>query len=109
MTETEFLSLAETIFSKIETQVDQWFEHLDLDIDASRNGAVLSLTFANRQQAIINTQAPLQEIWLAAPSGAWHYQFHNGHWEDTRGELNLAQRLSKVCSELSQHPLTIEL
>lgn len=107
MTETQFLALAETIFQKIEYQVDQWFEQDDIDIDINRNGAVLTLTFANRQQAIINTQAPLQEIWLAAPTGAWHYRFDGHTWQDTREGKTLAERLSEVASTLSQHPLVI--
>lgn len=109
MTETEFLTLADGIMKRIEAQADQWFEELDIDVETERNGGVLTLTFENQAQVVINGQPPLQEMWLAAPRGGFHYRLENGVWKDTRGGLPLHEALSEIVSELSGRELKIEL
>ena len=47
---------------------------------------MVTLTFPNRSQIVINLQKPLQEVWLAAKSGGYHYKFSNGQWLDTKGQ-----------------------
>lgn len=101
MTESEFLSLADDILAAVEDQAEGWFEDLDLDIDTMLDGQVLTLIFNRTEHVVLNSQAPLQEMWLAAPSGAWHYGLKDGQWVDTRGGPNLDQRLTQLCSDLS--------
>jgi len=75
MNDTEFHTRATTILDAIEAQADHWFEKLDLDVETKRNGNVLNLIFENGHQVVINSQAPLHEMWLAARSGGFHYRF----------------------------------
>ncbi len=109
MNETEFHARVQVILDAIEAQADHWFEVLDLDVESARQGNVLNLTFENGHQVVINSQAPLQEMWLAARSGGFHYRFDGQHWKDTRGGLDLHDALSQICSEETGHRLEVKL
>ncbi len=109
MNESEFLALADAIIDSIEEQADIWFEKQDVDVEGTRNGNVLTLTFANGTQAVINSQAPMREMWVAARSGGFHYRMKDGRWLDTRSGVELAEALSQICSEQAGTPLTVHL
>lgn len=109
MTETEFHERVHTILDAIEAHADEWFEALDVDVDTKREANVLNLLFDNRVPVVINSQAPMQEIWVAAPSGGFHYRFDGRHWKDTRGGLDLHEALSQIFSDATGHPIQIRL
>jgi len=109
MNETEFLTLAEQVLDHIESQADDWAAGTDLDIEASRNGNVLTLVFGENAQIVINTQAAMQEIWVAARSGGFHYRLQDGHWRDTRGGPDLPEALSQIVSNAAGEVLTVKL
>jgi CyaY protein len=68
-------------------------------------GGMITLTFANRSQIIVNLQRPLQEVWLAAKSGGYHYRFDGQHWQDTKGQGEFWQQLSADATVQSGLPL----
>ena len=72
MTETEFLAIAESVLDAIENAFERAGEEADVDVECSRSGNVLEIEFVdNGSQIIVNTQAPMREIWVAArPGGA---------------------------------------
>jgi CyaY protein len=59
---------------------------------------MVTLTFANRSQIIINLQKPLQEVWMAAKSGGYHYRWDQGQWQDTKGQGEFFAALSRDAS-----------
>lgn len=99
MNETEFLARSEAILDHIESQSDDWMSLYDVDVEANRSGNVLTLIFDNSIHVVINSQAPMQEMWVAARSGGFHYRFDGTHWVDTRGGPNMADALSQICTE----------
>ena len=109
MNETEFLARIDSILDSVETQADAWFENLDLDVETRRQGHVLNLVFDNGHQIVINSQGPLQEIWVAARSGGFHYRFDGENWKDTRAGQDLHDALSRLCSEASGLSLVVTL
>jgi iron donor protein CyaY len=110
MNETYFPGLAKTILDSIEKQVDTWFEYLNIDVEGVRNGSMLTLTFANRGEVIINSQTPIREIWVAIPGAGFHCRRHeDGHWYDIRTAAELGQVLSKVCSDYAATPITVSI
>ena len=109
MNETEFLARVDRILDSVEAQADTWFENLDLDVETRREGHVLNLVFDNGHQIVINSQAPLKEIWVAARSGAFHYRFDGENWKDTRAGQDLHDALSRLCSEASGRSLVVTL
>ena len=77
-------------------------------IDASRTGGLLELSFPNGSKIVVNTQPPLQELWLAARGGGFHYRWADGHWLDTRDESEFFEVLSQHASVQGGKPLRFE-
>jgi len=98
MTDPEFLDLAETLLGTVERNCDRINEETDADVDAQRVGSMVTLTFANRSQIVVNLQKPLLEIWLAAKSGGYHYRWVQGQWQDTKGQGEFFAALSRNAS-----------
>jgi len=109
MTETEFDERISAILDIIETQADDWYEQLDVDVDTKREANVLNLLFDNKVPVVINSQAPMQELWVAAPSGGFHYRFDGQYWKDTRGGVDLHEALSQIFTDATGHPITIKV
>lgn len=109
MTESEFEDRVSKILDVIEAQSDDWFERLDVDVDSKREANVLSLLFDNKTPVVINSQAPMQEIWVAAPTGGFHYRFDGQKWVDTRGGLDLQAALTEIFTQATGHAVTVHL
>jgi CyaY protein len=100
MTESEFLALADRTLSDIEAALERASNDSDLDVECSRTGNVLEIEFVdNGTKIIVNSQAPMQEIWVAARSGGFHYRQENGQWINTRDRSELYAALSRMVSE----------
>lgn len=99
MTDLEFLDRAEAALKAIELACDRINEDTDADVDNQRVGGMVTLVFANRSQIVVNLQKPLHEIWLAARSGGYHYQWNGHAWMDTKGQGELFEQLSRSASE----------
>ena len=84
MTDLDYLDHAEAALKAIETACDRINDETDADVDNQRTGGMVTLSFANRSQIIVNLQKPLQEIWLAARAGGFHYKLVDGQWRDTK-------------------------
>lgn len=98
MTDLEFLDHAELVLKAVEQACDRINDEGTLDIDNQRVGGMITLTFSNQSQIIINLQKPLHEVWLAARSGGYHFRFDEGQWRDTKGQGEFFARLSQDAS-----------
>ena len=105
MTDTEFMDRAETLLKRVEALCDHFNETTEVDIDNQRVGGMITLTFANRSQIIINLQKPLQEVWLASRAGGFHYRHDGQAWCDTKGSGEFFADLSRYASEQAGLPL----
>ena len=101
MTDLEYLDHAERLLRAVELACDRINDHTDADIDNQRVGGMVTLTFANGSQIIINLQKPLQEVWMAARAGGFHYRYDGQRWQDTKGQGEFLDRLSRSASEQS--------
>jgi CyaY protein len=101
MTDLEFLDTAESLLSRIEASCDRINDETDADIDNQRVGGMITISFSNRSQIIVNLQKPLHEVWLAAKSGGYHYKFKDGQWQDTKGAGEFFENLSRFASQQS--------
>ena len=98
MTDLEFLDRAELLLKAVELACDRINDEGDADVDNQRVGGMITLTFENKSQIIINLQKPLHEVWLAARSGGYHFKFDGQQWVDTKGQGEFFERLSKDAS-----------
>jgi len=109
MTDLEFLDQAERLLAGVETSSDRLNDDTDADIDNQRSGGMVTLTFPNRSQIVINLQKPLHEVWLAARCGGFHYKFDGAHWMDTKGQGEFWESLSRYASEQAGQDLSFKL
>ncbi|WP_020655716.1 iron donor protein CyaY [Massilia niastensis] len=100
MTESEFLDLAESTLNRIEEAFDRLNDEDTLDVECKRSGNVLEIEFIdNGTKIIVNSQAPLQEMWVAARSGGFHYKRVGDEWRNTRDDSELFASLSRYAGE----------
>ena len=105
MTDLEYLDRAEALLASVEASCDRLNETTDVDIDNQRVGGMVTLTFGDRSQIIVNLQKPLQEVWLAARSGGFHYKWDGQGWRDTKTAADFFADLSRCASEQAGQPL----
>jgi CyaY protein len=98
MTDLEYLNCAESALRAVELACDHINDATDADIDNQRSGGMITLTFANKSQIVINLQKPLQEIWLATKAGGYHYKFVDGQWLDTKNASEFFTALTREAS-----------
>ena len=105
MIDQEFMDRAEALLAAIENCCDSINESSDADIDNQRVGSMVTLTFPNRSQIIVNLQKPLQEVWMAAKSGGYHYRWLDGQWLDTKGNGEFFAALTTNARDQAGIPL----
>ena len=99
MEESRYQNLADAALGAIERMLDD----VDADdVDVERAGDVVTLTFKNGKRAVVNTQRPTRQIWLAANARAWHYSFDeaSGRWLDDKGQgVELVGQVAAIVRE----------
>ena len=97
MNESDFNQLAEDTMTAIEEAIDD----CGVDIDYDNAGGILTLEFDNASQIIINKQTPLSQVWVAARSGGFHFDYDSDQqcWRLQGGGEELFSCLSRYCSE----------
>ncbi|MFP5466719.1 MAG: iron donor protein CyaY [Gammaproteobacteria bacterium] len=101
MTDLEYLNHAEALLRRVEQTCDRINDDTDADVDNQRVGGMITLTFVNRSQIVINLQKPLHEVWMAARAGGYHYRFDGQQWLDTKGQGEFFADLERHASDQS--------
>jgi CyaY protein len=108
MTETEFLDLADATLNEIEQAFDRLFEQDVVDVECKRSGNVLEIEFVdNGSKIIVNSQAPLQEMWVAARAGGFHYKRVGDEWRNTRDDSELFASLADYATQQGGVPVKL--
>lgn len=103
MTESEFLGMADTCLQQVQEMFEQAFENEVWDVDCKRSGNVLEIEFVeNGSKIIVNSQAPMQEMWVAARSGGFHYKYEADAWRNTRDGSELFATLRAIAEAQNQ-------
>jgi CyaY protein len=104
MTDSEFEALADAAIAGVERAI----EASPLDADLEMKGAgVLELEFADGARMVINRHSAAREIWVAAPSGGFHFRYDGSGWRDTRSGKELFAALSELLSAKSGTPISL--
>ena len=99
MSEKEFLDLAESTLNTIEAAMDRLNDEDVIDVECKRSGNVLEIEFIdNGSKIIVNSQAPMREMWVAAKAGGYHYKHDGQVWLNTRDGSELFATLSALAS-----------
>lgn len=99
LTDASYHSLSSKLLSSVEAALDAWLQSDVIDIDSARTGGMLEMRFPDSSKIVVNTQAPLHEIWLAARSGGYHFRYQAGAWRDTKSGREFFDALSECASE----------
>lgn len=81
--------------------IEDALDNCDVDLDWDSVGGVLTIECENGSQVIINRQEPTQQIWVAARSGGYHFDYHSDGDCWKQGELELFDLLNQALSEQS--------
>lgn len=106
MNESDFNQLAEDTMLSIEDAIDE----CGVDIDYDNAGGILTLEFGNGSQIIINKQTPLTQLWVAARSGGFHFDYDSEGecWRLQGGGEELFSCLNRYCSDQAGEAVTLE-
>ena len=105
LSDAEYQRLAHAVLARIESQADRWLQDDVIDIDTQRTGGLLELSFPGGSKIVVNTQPPLQELWLASRRGGFHFRWADGAWRDTRDGGEFFALLSREASAQGGRPL----
>lgn len=100
MTDAEFLELYKATLEAIESVVEDAIER-DAEIDYESGNDMLTLTFRTGTVAIISRQTAVHQLWLAARSGGFHFDWDAAQeqWICTLNGQTFNDMLSEVCLE----------
>ena len=107
MNESEFSQRAEQTMTAIEEAIDARGAEIDYDTVSD----ILTLEFENGSQIIINKQTPAKQIWVAARSGGFHFDFNpdSQNWcLDSDSSQELFACLSRYCSEQAGEQIELQ-
>ncbi|MBY4949926.1 iron donor protein CyaY [Cupriavidus respiraculi] len=99
LSESEFVTLASAALDRLESDIETAADAADADIEINRTGNVMELEFEDGSKIIVNSQAPMQELWVAARAGGFHFRRDGERWVDTRSGGELYQALSQYLSQ----------
>ncbi|RMN25481.1 Protein CyaY [Pseudomonas coronafaciens pv. zizaniae] len=97
LTEARFHDLVDATQQNIEDV----FDESGLDVDLENSAGVLTVKFEGGSQLIFSRQEPLRQLWLAAKSGGFHFDYDEdeSRWAcDTSDEL-LSEMLARMTLE----------
>ena len=97
MTDADFESLADAALDALEAALES--SGVDADFDRKGDG-VLEIEFPGGAKLIVNRHRPAREIWVAAPSGGFHFRWDGAAWRDSRDGTELFAAMSRLASAL---------
>ncbi|MBT2338153.1 MULTISPECIES: iron donor protein CyaY [Pseudomonas] len=94
LTEARFHDLVDATQQTLEDV----FDDSELDIDLESSAGVLSVKFENGSQLIFSRQEPLRQLWLAAVSGGFHFDYdeESERWMCDKSEEQLGEMLERI-------------
>lgn len=107
MNESDFNKLAEQTMMDIEQAIEDSGAEIDYDTISD----ILTLEFDNGSRIIINKQTPVSQLWVAAKSGGFHFDYDaaSQSWRlDSNPEEELLSCLSRYCSEQAGEKVVLE-
>ena len=106
LTEARFHDLVDATQEKLE----DIFDDSDLDVDLENSAGVLTVKFETGPQLIFSRQEPLRQLWLAARSGGFHFDYdeESGKWVCEKSEELLNEMLERIVWERAGEKLDFD-
>ncbi len=106
MNESEFREVAEKTIEDIQDAID----NCDADIDYDEIGGVLTLEFEDGSKIIFSKQGAMNQLWMAAKSGGFHFDFDSDteKWIcDSGDNEEMYAMLSRLATEQANEDVVI--
>ena len=103
ISEVEFHELVDST----QRNLEDLLEDTDLDFDLENSGGILTIICENQSQVIVSRQAPLKQLWVAARSGGFHFDFDSSQraWVEVNSQQTLAEHLQAIFIDQAQTTL----
>ena len=95
MLESDFVNLTDKALADIEKVLDASGRDLDYAMVGS---GVLEIELDDGGKIVVNRHAAMQEIWVAARAGGFHFRWDGTVWRDTRDGRELMSVLAELIS-----------
>jgi CyaY protein len=110
--EVAAMSLSEARFHDLVDATQQALEELleDHADDIEITAGMMTIKFDNGSQLIISRQEPLRQLWLAARSGGFHFDYdeESGKWSCEKSEELLGEVLTRCVQDQAGLELDFE-
>lgn len=99
------MSLSEARFHDLvdatQQALEDIFDESGLDVDLENSAGVLTVKFENGSQLIFSRQEPLRQLWLAARSGGFHFDYDedSSAWMCDSSDELLSEMLARATLE----------
>ena len=106
MNETEFQEIVDQTIEDLQDAID----NSGADIDYDDVGGVLTLEFENGSKIIFSKQGAMNQIWMAAKSGGYHFEYNadKEQWFcDSGDKEELYAMLSRLSSDQAGEAVVI--
>jgi CyaY protein len=108
------MSLSEARFHDLvdaaQQAVEDIFDDSDLDLDLENSAGVLTVRFENGTQLILSRQEAIRQLWVAARSGGFHFDYDEAQalWICDTSEEPLGELLNRVTREQAGEDLEFD-
>jgi len=94
LTEARFHDLVDAT----QQELEDIFDESGLDLDLENSAGVLTVTFENNSRLIFSRQEALSQLWLAARSGGFHFDYdeESKRWICDTSEELLSEMLARI-------------
>lgn len=99
------MSLSEARFHDLvdatQQALEDIFDDSGLDVDLENTGGVLTVRFENGTQLILSRQEPIRQLWVAARSGGFHFDFdqEEQRWMCDSSDELLGEMLKRIVQD----------
>lgn len=98
-----YKKLVEDFFNLIETKIEEKYDNIDVD----RGESIIKIT-DNKTEIIVNTQEPLNQIWIASRKNGYQFSYtENSQWYDKRKQISIEKCLKEIFKEQYKIDLNI--
>lgn len=103
MTESEFIQLIEDFFAELEEAI----EDADLPLEVECGGGIMTITFNNGGQMVINRHTPMHQLWLAGKAQGYHFDYQDGQWICNRSQRDFFDVFNESATQMAGEPINI--
>ncbi|MNJ70829.1 frataxin-like protein [compost metagenome] len=98
------------LIDAVQQEIEDVFDDSGLDVDLENSAGVLTVRFENGSQLILSRQEPLRQLWVAARSGGFHFDYDetSKRWLCDSSDEPLGELLARVTHEQAGETLEFE-